>query len=309
MFSRFFIFLPLVLSLTAFILTILSLFAGHKEGFMEDYAIARLNTSMLGHNMLDTNSSSDASTNDDDDDGLLGKVKDKWHKVEDDIKHEINDITGDIADQLAETLGISEWYSLHLMDACEGNFKPNATSHGAGLNTTNCTSSDPNYHFNLTEILNHELGVGPFSLNLADINWPDDIQDSVDTLNDALLGLFIVYVLGVGFSGLAIIACIAGFFLTHRKSVVWINMAVATLAAICITIGSIIATVAATKGVNKINDLGDDVGISASVGKKFLAITWVSAGVMIVAMLYWTAHLCLERREKKRQWRARKGSY
>jgi hypothetical protein len=42
MLSRFFVFFPLVLSLVAFILSILCLFAGHNEGFMEEYAVARV---------------------------------------------------------------------------------------------------------------------------------------------------------------------------------------------------------------------------------------------------------------------------
>lgn len=45
MLSRFFVFLPLVLSLVAFILTTLCLFAGKDEGFMEDFAIARVRQS------------------------------------------------------------------------------------------------------------------------------------------------------------------------------------------------------------------------------------------------------------------------
>lgn len=44
MLNRIFVLFPLVLSLVAFILTILALFAGHKDGFMEDYAIARVIT-------------------------------------------------------------------------------------------------------------------------------------------------------------------------------------------------------------------------------------------------------------------------
>ena len=51
----------------------------------------------------------------------------------------LDDIGDDIADQLADRLGIHEFYSLHVMDACEGDFKPNATAVNAGYNVTNCT--------------------------------------------------------------------------------------------------------------------------------------------------------------------------
>lgn len=308
MLSRFFVLLPLVLSMVAFILSMLCLFAGHKEGFMEEYSVARLNTSMIGHNVLDTDS--DASSNDnDEDDGFFGKVTDKWNEVKDDVKGKINDITGDVADKLADTIGISEWYSIHVMATCDGQYKPNATSPGAGYNVTNCTNSAPEKRFNLTEMLDKQLEVGPFQMNLADINWPDDIQDSIDLLNTALLVTFVFYVLAVGFSGLAMVASAGAFFLFARRGVNAVNVILSGLAALVLLIASIVVTVAGKKGVNKINDVGDDVGLSASVGKKFLALTWAAAALMIIAAIYWVMHLCLMRRERKRQWKPRKGSY
>ncbi|KAF4435034.1 hypothetical protein FACUT_7475 [Fusarium acutatum] len=308
MLSRFFVLLPLVLSMVAFILSMLCLFAGHKEGFMEEYSVARLNTSMIGHNVLDTDS--DASSNgNDEDDGFFGKVTDKWNEVKDDVKGKINDITGDVADKLADTIGISEWYSIHVMATCDGQYKPNATSPGAGYNVTNCTNSAPEKRFNLTEMLDKQLEVGPFQLNLADINWPDDIQDSIDLLNTALLVTFVFYVLAVGFSGLAMVASAGAFFLFARRGVNAVNVVLSGLAALVLLIASILVTVAGKKGVNKINDVGDDVGLSASVGNKFLALTWAAAALMIIAAIYWVMHLCLMRRERKRQWKPRKGSY
>lgn len=163
--------------------------------------------------------------------------------------------------------------------------------------------------FNLSDILDQQLSVGPFDLSLADINWPEDIQDTVDTLNDALLGLFILFVLGVGFSGLCVAGSIAGFFLFLKSSVVWINLIMATLSALCLTICSILVTVAGKKGVDKINDIGDDIGISAKLGTKFIIITWVAAGCMMAVMMYWVTQLCMMRREKKKRWTPRKGSY
>lgn len=51
----------------------------------------------------------------------------------------LGDIEDDIADELASKLGIHEFYSLHVMDACEGYFSPNTTAKGAKLNVTKCT--------------------------------------------------------------------------------------------------------------------------------------------------------------------------
>jgi hypothetical protein len=129
----------------------LCLFAGHKEGFMEEYSVARLNTSMIGHNVLDVDDS--ASTSENEDDSIFDKITGKVDDVKNDIKGKINDITGDIADELADTIGISEWYSIHIMATCDGQYKPNATSPGAGFNVTNCTNSAPESKCNNAKVI------------------------------------------------------------------------------------------------------------------------------------------------------------
>lgn len=50
------------------------------------------------------------------------------------IEGELNGIGNDLADGLAKELGIKEWYSLHVMNMCEGNYSPNATVKHAGYN-------------------------------------------------------------------------------------------------------------------------------------------------------------------------------
>lgn len=90
---------------------------------------------MIGHNLFDKDSKKDDGKR-----GLIGDAKTWVDGKKGDAKDKLNDITGDIADKLAAKLGISQWYSLHIMDSCKGNFAPNATQLGAGLNITNCTS-------------------------------------------------------------------------------------------------------------------------------------------------------------------------
>lgn len=50
--KRFLVLIPLILSLVAFVLTNLALFAGHQQGFMEDYAVIRV-SQVLVANYLD----------------------------------------------------------------------------------------------------------------------------------------------------------------------------------------------------------------------------------------------------------------
>ncbi|KAH0496792.1 hypothetical protein TgHK011_004138 [Trichoderma gracile] len=300
---RFTVLIPLIFSLVAFVLTNLALFAGHQKGFMEEYAVIRLNTSMLGQDMFQSDDSADSSNaSEDDGDSLWDKITDKVDDIKDDVKGKISDIVGDIADDLADELGISDWYSLHIMNACMGSFGPNATTSHYKLNTTNCTSSSPANRFNLTEILDHQLSIGPLDLNLADIHWPGSIQSSIDTLNGALLALFVFYVLGVGFSGLAMLACVPAFLLQpDKRLVLMVNGALASLAAATITLGGIIATAASAVAVSAINDKGEPVTLVATQGAKFYGLTWAAAALMIVSALFWVGKFAWLWKKEKRE--------
>ncbi|KAL7789484.1 actin cortical patch SUR7/pH-response regulator pali [Trichoderma ceciliae] len=303
---RFIVIIPLILSFVAFVLTNLALFAGHQQGFMEDYAVMRLNTSMLGQDTFQSDGKSDSSNDsndddDDDDESLFDRLKDKVHDLGDDAKGKISEITGDIIDDIADELGISDWYSIHIMNACQGFFGANATTTHFKLNVTNCTQSSPSNRFNLTEVLNQELSLGPFDISLADISWPDSIQDKIGDLNGALLALFVFYVLGVAFSGLSMLACIPAFLLQDKKIILFANTALASLAAATVTLGSIVATAASSIAVTAINKAGKKVTLVASKGTKFYTITWIAAIFMMITSLFWVGKFVMLRRKEKKE--------
>lgn len=74
---------------------------------------------------------------------LEDDVKDNLGDLEDDIKNKTNNITNEVAEQLADRLGISDWYSIHIMSACHGNWEPNATDSSPSLNVTDCSNTTP----------------------------------------------------------------------------------------------------------------------------------------------------------------------
>ncbi|PNY25028.1 Uncharacterized protein TCAP_05033 [Tolypocladium capitatum] len=299
--ARFFVLVPLILALVSFVLTSLTLFAGNKQGFMEDYAVVRLNTSMIGRNLLDKakDGGKDAGKSGSAKDGLLGDIKNWWDDAKGGAKDQINGIKGAAADKLAGKLGVSQWYSLHIMDSCEGNWSPNATALEPSLNVTNCTASSPSHRLNLTEMLDHELKVGPLKLNLADLDWPDSIQDKLDVLNDALMALFVVYVLAVGFSGLSMFLNLGAFLLPGKAGLVPLNLVVGTLGGLACIIGTLIVAVAGPKGVREINDKGARVGISAERGIKFYIVSCIATGFMLGVAMFWLAQFLALRRKNK----------
>lgn len=320
--ARLVVLFPLALSIVGIVLSSLCLFAGHTEDFLEDYDIIRLNTSKIGQDVipwdeLDLGNIVDNLKRDVGDDirdkwdDLKDGAGDKLDELQDDAKDKANDLTNDVIEQVADRLGISDWYSIHVMSACHGSWEPNATDPSPSLNITNCQDTTPNNPLNLTEMLDKELAVGDLGINLADINWPPEIQEKIDLINDLLLAIFIVYVVGMGFCGLAVLGCIGSLILASSRLLVLFNFVLSGLGALALTIGSIVVTIVGTKGISELNKVAKEVSVHASRGKNFLIISWVAAACMIAAAIFWTTRFCVlcvqKRRDKKMA--GRKGSY
>lgn len=142
--------------------------------------------------------------------------------------------------------------------------------------------------------------MGPLKLNLGDLQWPESIQNEINKLNELLLAIFIFYVLGIGFSGLGVIFCLAAIFMAMGKFPVFTNFVVAFLAAVVLAVGSAISTVASKEGSKEINKYGSSVSVVATMGNKFITITWVAFATMAAATLYWIVEFCVHRRQRKR---------
>jgi len=299
---------PLACAIIGFVLSLLCLLAGHKPGFMEDYAIVTLNTSTLGHELIPTTTSSGAQPT------ATGFFSGIWHNITTEvgnltaeIEGELDGIIGDVADKLAAELGIKQWYSLHILDFCEGTYAPNATEKGAHKNGTKCSNQTAMYHFDLTEILNKELEAGKLHINLSDINWPDDIQNGLNHLSTALDAEFVVYCIGIASAGLAIFTSLVAIFLHGSRLVSFGNFGLASMSFLTLMIASIIVTVVQNKSTHLINKYGNEIGIYAYRGTKYLVITWVATAVMFLAMVSWIAEFCIGRRNRGREYTEKKG--
>ncbi|KAK6598180.1 SUR7 family protein pun1-like protein 1 [Botrytis cinerea] len=271
--------IPLACSIVTFVLGMLCLFAGNKPGFMEDYHIVTLNTSGIGQDLIPTTTSGSGSTPTSLSPGgivsSLSSLIPREPGIGDAIANALGDLENEIADKLAETLGIEEWYSLHLMDMCQGYYTPNATSKGAGFNVSSCT-------------------------NQTAMCWPSAIQDGLDTLSTAMNATFVFYCIGVAGAGLAILTSLAAIFITGRIFS-FLNWGLASIALLALAIASIIVTVLQNKAAHIINKFGNDIGVYAYKGQKYLILTWAATAVIAVATIAWVAIFCIGRRQKGRE--------
>ncbi|KAI0470149.1 actin cortical patch SUR7/pH-response regulator pali [Xylaria cf. heliscus] len=283
---------PVLISFVTFVLVLIALLAGtgpQKES-LEPYHIIAVNLSNFGQDLVPSPTKSDPKPSHTSSSSLLGQIEDGARGLGQDISDGINNVTDGIADKVTKELGISQWYSLHVMTACEGMFSPNVSSPGAWYNLTNCTAQKPGLRLNLSEILDHEIEAGPLKLNLNQLPIPEKVQDAVDIVNDALLAILVFYALSSGLAGLSFLVSLAVLVLLRKKvtkPIVWANVGIAGLGAFFLLIGSAVITYVNNKGVEEINNAGKDVGISGIKGTKLITLSWVSFGLMAFTALYW----------------------
>jgi hypothetical protein len=149
--------------------------------------------------------------------------------------------------------------------------------------------------------LNGELEVGPLHINLSTIDWPADIQNGLNKLNIALDATFVLYAIGIAACGLAILASLLAFFLSGSRLISFGNWGLASLAFTALLIASIIVTVIQKEAAHVINKYGNEIGVYAYKGVKYLILTWVSVAVMFLASTAWVAEFCMGRRNKERE--------
>lgn len=255
----------------ALILSLLCLFAGNNRSFIQNGDLLTVNMSRLGYvgEVFNTTNG---------DGGFLDNLIN-------DAQGEFNDLINGATSDIASALNISDFYAVHVMNYCEGMYEPNGTvaANGSSVskNTTYCSPRNSLFHFNITEVVENVL---PDQINLSDLQWPDAITDAQNTIRTASIATVVLYILGVAFSGLAVIGALVGIFTNGRMSAC-LNVIVDLLAFLTLAIGSILATIVIVKAVNALNEYGNDIGVSATRGNLFIGMTWAATGLMLIATI------------------------
>ncbi|KAK2601486.1 hypothetical protein N8I77_010934 [Diaporthe amygdali] len=314
--------LPLIFSMAAFALALVALLAGKDPGMLEEYHIVLFNTSTLGHDFIselvggDDNTSSASATatptpTSTSDGGGLGawfsSIKASATAIAGSLESEaasiLDDIGNDVADKLADELGIEQFYSLHVMNMCEGNYAPNATASNAWQNVTNCTTPMDFSYMNISAMLDKELSVGPFNISLSDLGITEDLQDQLNNLPKLFEALAIMYILGVAFSGLAILTAAAALFIipSGGRKIPLLNFLIAALAMLFLLVGSLLTTVGGKKAKDEIQKRGgEDIGLDMELGTKFQALSWAAFALMALATFYWIYETGAVHRSRRR---------
>lgn len=189
----------ILVSLAALILALLCLFAGTTRTFLQSGDILTLNVSQIGQIEL-------FNTTSEEDDNFLEDLLN-------DAQETANDLLGDAAEEVAQRLNISDFYAVHVMNYCEGEFEPNGTLPNAKKNTTRCSRRNALFSFDPAKTIEDEL---PEGVTLEDLRWPEEIDDAVKGVRAAAVAMFCLWCIGIGFAGLTAIFGVVSFF-THGR--------------------------------------------------------------------------------------------
>jgi hypothetical protein len=124
----------------------------------------------------------------------------------------------------ATNLGIHQWYSMHILNYCEGYWAPSAASPNSYKNITYCAARTSMYDFNLTTILTHELVKGGSCVTLSELNWPTSIQNGIDGLRSEMDVAFVFYCISITLSIFVMFGGIVGILTWGDLRVIRTNL-------------------------------------------------------------------------------------
>lgn len=315
---------PLVLGTAAFILAFLCIFAGTKTDLLQDYSILTLNISRIGQDisstLFDKRSAnplvdlisdlekrdiidSISSAADSIQDSVTGVASDtlnalegKVDNVTDTIQQEAEDLANDAAASIAKGLGFKDFYSVFIMNYCQGYYTPgpikNATVKDIDKNVTSCRDPSAMFAFdptqalvtNLNETVNGSLSEDRAQQILEAVDWPEDLQDSLDDLSAAFKATAVMYYIAIAFTGLLMLSCIFWFLRDGRFGPLLV-ISFGSLAFLFMAVGSAIATAIAVKGAHYVNKYGNRIGIEGQRGTGYLGLTWAATACLFIAAI------------------------
>lgn len=133
-----------------------------------------------------------------------------------DIQGAINGLISDATSDIASLLDLPDFFNVHAMDYCQGEFSPNATAKNVHQNITECSNNTLGFNFQPTKIIEEHLIAG---ITLQDIHWPEDVQNAEKTLRVASRVMTIFYIVGIVFAGLGLLTALICLFTEGRLSV------------------------------------------------------------------------------------------
>jgi hypothetical protein len=200
-----------------------------------------------------------------------------------------NGVVGVLANGAAEKAGVKEFYSLYVLDYCEGSYTGAAATK---LQATFCSG-------HLKRItpgaaLQADLAkAGHADINIESFGWDPEIDEKFGLLYDVMEAGLALYACAIGFSFFAICCSVVWFLSKHGRCWIILTSLFAFLAFLTGGVASGATTAIAVKGTSIFNQYGENINVVASRGNKFMALTWAMTAVAFIAWMCSFVAMCL----------------
>ncbi|PWW74267.1 hypothetical protein C7212DRAFT_328906 [Tuber magnatum] len=259
---------PIALSIAAFILAMLVLFAGRNNGFLDDSYIIKIDTSNLGGEGTSLNASNTGIS-------ALDNILDS--------------AVQDVVNSTASRLGLHDFYKVFVMNYCEGERDSNDNE-----KITNCTKQKGMFTFDPVGVFEVELSQG---VTLQDLGVnTQDLDTAVNVLNAAYRTMFVTYCIGIAAAGIAVILGFLGFY--ESRLTACVNWMFAVISFLFLGVASGIGTTAAVKIRDAITREMGETGFRAYLSKRYLGMTWAAVICMLIVTFFWCG-ACFSRRKNR----------
>lgn len=148
-------------------------------------------------------------------------------------------------------------------------------------------------------MLDKQLGVGPLQLNLADLGLTDEIQDKLNDVPKIIQAIVAMYIIAAIFTLLSLFGSCGAIALIPNsagRTIVMGNLGLAGAAVFFLLIGNLITTIGSGMVVDKVTELGGDIGLSVVRGGKFMALSWGAFALMHLVVFYWVYEFFAEKK-------------
>lgn len=190
------------------------------------------------------------------------------------LSSDVQEAISSASSAIFNELGISTVYTAGINGYCQG---------GSTSNISKCTTPYEPYWFDLVSILETDSNTG------VNITLPSNIQDYENVLHGALVGSWVSYIIGMAFVFLTIIV---GFCSFHSRFGSCCAAIIGILGALFMILASGLATGAYVTYHKYFNDNFEDFGVSANLGTTAFAVSWIAAGLAVIAALFWIFSIC-----------------
>ncbi|CZR43861.1 uncharacterized protein FPRO_13668 [Fusarium proliferatum ET1] len=256
-----------LMGLMAFICSNLSLFAGKSHGVLEEAYIVR-KRSFIGL----TSAGSQINF------PKLGQLAfNGATSQDDDLSSQIGDSVLNLTSNTLERFNMPDWYSIHVLNHCKGDFTSASGSSDIKFKVIECTGLG-------NKLISIDLE--PLENIISDTLWLKEVESAVSIIGKIHLALALIYGVAISLSGIGLVACLFIAIMPTHLGVNYTAASVFVTSGLVIITASIVVTVAARTSVSKINSIKKSIEISATVGVTFLVLTWMTvAATMFAAML------------------------